>query len=167
MDKKDHDRDLGLIRELTTLFRDQDLSEMEFRRSYPDESHLRVRIVRNTGAHPVPDSAPAVSHVETRTVSRSGAASITGEPVESDESHEQHPGLITSPMVGTAYLQAEPGAPPFVSAGDEVQQGQTLLIIEAMKTMNFIPSPKSGRVSRVFVENASPVEFGAPLMIIE
>ncbi len=167
MDKKDHDRDLGLIRELTTLFRDQDLSEMEFRRSYPDKSHLKVRFVRNTGADPVPDSAPAVSHVETRTVSGSVTASTTGEPGESGESHEQHPGLITSPMVGTAYLQAEPGAPPFVSAGDEVQQGQTLLIIEAMKTMNFIPSPKSGRVSRVFVENASPVEFGAPLMIVE
>lgn len=167
MDKKDHDRDLGLIRELTALFRDQDLSEIELQRSYPDESHLKVRIARNTGAHPVPDTAPAVSHVETRTDSGPGAASITGKPGESDESHEQHPGLITSPMVGTAYLQAEPGAPPFVSAGDEVQQGQTLLIIEAMKTMNFIPSPKSGRVSRVFVENASPVEFGAPLMIIE
>ncbi|MCY3875492.1 MAG: acetyl-CoA carboxylase, biotin carboxyl carrier protein [Rhodobacteraceae bacterium] len=167
MDKKDHDRDLGLIRELATLFRDQDLSEMEYRRSYPDESHLKVRFVRNAGANPVPDSAPVVSHVEARTVSGSDSASITGEPGESDESHEQHPGLITSPMVGTAYLQAEPGAPPFVSAGDEVQQGQTLLIIEAMKTMNFIPSPKSGRVGRVFVENASPVEFGAPLMIIE
>ncbi len=167
MDKKDRDRDLGLIRELTTLFRDQDLSEMEFRRSYPDESRLKVRIVRNTGVHPVPGSAPAVSHVESRTVSAPGAASITGEPDEAGESHEQHPGLITSPMVGTAYLQAEPGAPPFVSAGDEVQQGQTLLIIEAMKTMNFIPSPKFGRVSRVFVDNASPVEFGAPLMIIE
>ncbi len=167
MDKKDHDRDLGLIRELTTLFRDQDLSEMEFRRTYSDESRLKVRIARNTDVHPVPVSAPADSHAETRTASGSGAASITDEPVESEKSHELHPGLISSPMVGTAYLQAEPGAPPFVSAGDEVQQGQTLLIIEAMKTMNFIPSPKSGKVSRVFVENASPVEFGAPLMIIE
>ncbi len=167
MDKKNHDHDLRLIKELTTLFRDQDLSEMEFRRSYSDESRLRVRIVRNTGTQPASESASSVSHFDTRTVSGPGAAEGTGEPREYEEVHEKHPGLITSPMVGTAYLQAEPGAPPFVSAGDDVQQGQTLLIIEAMKTMNFIPSPRSGKVARVFVDDASPVEFGAPLMIIE
>ena len=167
MDKKSHDNDLRLIKELTTLFHDQNLSEMEFRRSYPDESRLRIRFTRNTVAHPVPDPASSTSRNDTRTVADADAVASTGEPRESEEVHEQHPGLITSPMVGTAYLQAEPGVPPFVSAGDEVQQGQTLLIIEAMKTMNFIPSPRSGKVSHIFVDDASPVEFGAPLMIIE
>jgi acetyl-CoA carboxylase biotin carboxyl carrier protein len=78
-----------------------------------------------------------------------------------------HPGAVTSPMVGTAYLSAEPTAPPFVSEGDEVREGQTLLIIEAMKVMNAIRAPRSGRVTRVLVQNAAPVEYGEPLMIIE
>ena len=70
-------------------------------------------------------------------------------------------------MVGTCYLQAEPGTPPFVNQGDKVSEGQTILIIEAMKTMNQIPAPRSGTVKRILVEDGSPVEFGAPLMIIE
>ncbi|MEL6678308.1 MAG: acetyl-CoA carboxylase biotin carboxyl carrier protein subunit, partial [Pseudomonadota bacterium] len=74
---------------------------------------------------------------------------------------------VTSPMVGTVYLQAEPGTPPFVSVGTQVSEGQTLLIIEAMKTMNQIPSPRAGTVKRILIDDASPVEFGAPLMIIE
>ncbi|MBE3637841.1 acetyl-CoA carboxylase biotin carboxyl carrier protein, partial [Mangrovicoccus algicola] len=78
-----------------------------------------------------------------------------------------HPGAVTSPMVGTVYMQAEPGAPAFVAVGTEVQAGQTVLIIEAMKTMNQIPAPRGGTVKRILVENGSPVEFGAPLLIIE
>ena len=78
-----------------------------------------------------------------------------------------HPGAVTSPMVGTVYLQAEPGSPPFVKVGDAVSEGDTLLIIEAMKTMNQIPAPRAGTVKRILVEDSAPVEFGAPLMIIE
>jgi acetyl-CoA carboxylase biotin carboxyl carrier protein len=78
-----------------------------------------------------------------------------------------HPGAVTSPMVGTVYLAAEPGAEPFVSIGDEVKEGQTVLIVEAMKTMNHIPAPRAGTVKRILVEDGSPVEFGAPLLIIE
>ena len=79
----------------------------------------------------------------------------------------RHPGAVASPMVGTVYLQAEPGSPAFVKVGDAVTEGQTLLIIEAMKTMNQIPSPRAGTVKRILVEDGSPVEFGAPMMIIE
>ena len=78
-----------------------------------------------------------------------------------------HPGAVTSPMVGTVYMQAEPGAPPFISVGASISEGDTLLIVEAMKTMNQIPAPKSGIVKRILVEDGAAVEFGAPLAIIE
>ena len=84
-----------------------------------------------------------------------------------NEDPASHPGAVTSPMVGTAYLQAEPGSPAFVTPGAQVKEGDTVLIIEAMKTMNQIPAPRSGTVKRILVEDGSPVEFGAPLMIIE
>jgi acetyl-CoA carboxylase biotin carboxyl carrier protein len=76
-------------------------------------------------------------------------------------------GTITSPMVGTAYLSGEPGAPPFVSTGETVKEGQTLLIIEAMKVMNAIRAPRAGRIGRIFIENAAPVEYGEPLLVLE
>ncbi len=78
-----------------------------------------------------------------------------------------HPGAVTSPMVGTVYLSAEPGADPFVKLGEAVAEGQTLLIVEAMKTMNQIPSPRTGTVKRILIEDGSPVEYGAPLMIVD
>jgi acetyl-CoA carboxylase biotin carboxyl carrier protein len=93
-----------------------------------------------------------------------GAAPATASPA-GDPSDD--PGVVPSPMVGTAYLQAEPDSPPFVKIGDVVSEGQTILIIEAMKTMNQIPAPRPGRVKRILVEDGSPVEFGAPLIILE
>jgi acetyl-CoA carboxylase biotin carboxyl carrier protein len=78
-----------------------------------------------------------------------------------------HPGLVTSPMVGTAYRSPEPGARPYVDVGDAVSEGQTLLIVEAMKTMNQISAPRAGRVTRIMVEDGQPVEFGEPLLIVE
>ena len=78
-----------------------------------------------------------------------------------------HPGTVTSPMVGTAYLLPEPGAAPFVKVGDQVKEGQTLLIIEAMKVMNSIRAPKAGRITQIFASNAAPVEYGEPLLVIE
>ncbi|MEX0589556.1 MAG: biotin/lipoyl-containing protein [Xanthobacteraceae bacterium] len=79
----------------------------------------------------------------------------------------RHPGLVTSPMVGTAYLAPEPGAKPFIEEGSEVTAGQTLVIVEAMKTMNAIPAPRAGKVTRIMVEDGQPVEFGEPLLILE
>ena len=79
----------------------------------------------------------------------------------------QHPGAVTSPMVGTVYLQPEPGSEPFIRVGAQVTEGQTLLIIEAMKTMNQIPAPRAGTISRILVADGTPVEYGAPLVIIE
>jgi acetyl-CoA carboxylase biotin carboxyl carrier protein len=90
-------------------------------------------------------------------------AELAGSPTDVSK----HPGCVPSPMVGTAYLGAEPGAPPFVEVGARVSQGQTLLIIEAMKTMNHIPAPKAGTVTAILVANGQPVEFGEPLVVIE
>jgi acetyl-CoA carboxylase biotin carboxyl carrier protein len=90
----------------------------------------------------------------------SAADQNTNDPVS-------HPGAVTSPMVGTVYMQAEPGATPFISVGSTVSEGETLLIVEAMKTMNQIPSPKSGIVKRIFVEDGAAVEFGSPLVVVE
>ena len=86
---------------------------------------------------------------------------------QKDEDPAQNPDAVTSPMVGTVYLQPEPGAPSFVAVGDTVSEGQTIMIIEAMKTMNQIPSPRAGKVKRILVDDGAPVEFGAPLVILE
>ncbi|NHX27894.1 acetyl-CoA carboxylase, biotin carboxyl carrier protein, partial [Escherichia coli] len=105
-------------------------------------------------------AAPAAAPVAAAPVAPAAEAAPSGDPA-------QHPGAVTSPMVGTAYLQPEPGAKSFVAVGDTVSEGQTVLIIEAMKTMNQIPSPRAGTVKRILVEDGTPVEYGAPLMIIE
>jgi acetyl-CoA carboxylase biotin carboxyl carrier protein len=94
-------------------------------------------------------------------------AAPAGAAAAAVEDPAQHPGAVTSPMVGTCYLAAEPGATPFISVGATVTEGQTVLIIEAMKTMNHIPAPRAGTVKRILVEDGTPVEYGAPLMIIE
>ena len=93
----------------------------------------------------------------------------TPQPAPAAEADDpaNHPGAVASPMVGTAYLQPEPGSDPFVKVGDEVVEGQTLLIVEAMKTMNHIPAPRAGTVRQILVQNGAPVEYGAPLMIVE
>jgi acetyl-CoA carboxylase biotin carboxyl carrier protein len=143
----DHD----LIRDLARLLEETGLSEIEFERE-----GLRVRVARQapTGAAPV--HAPTVAVAAE--VHSSDAASL--DPAK-------HPGVVTSPMVGTAYLSPEPGARPFVEVGSQVRVGDTLLIIEAMKTMNQIPTPRAGTVIQVLIEDGQPVEFGEPLMIIE
>ncbi|WP_306005132.1 acetyl-CoA carboxylase biotin carboxyl carrier protein, partial [Aquicoccus porphyridii] len=94
-------------------------------------------------------------------------APAPAEPAPATEDLASHPGAVTSPMVGTIYLQAEPGSPPFVSIGAQVAEGDTLLIVEAMKTMNHIPAPKSGTVKRILVDDGDAVEYGSILMIIE
>lgn len=145
-DAIDHD----LIRELAKLLDETGLTEIEI-----EHEGLRVRVGRGAAAAAV---APAPAPVPQATAAPPAAA-------PSDTA--KHPGLVTSPMVGTAYLGPEPGAMPFVDVGSKVLVGDTLLIIEAMKTMNQIPAPRSGTVTRILVEDAQPVEFGEPLVIIE
>ncbi len=146
--------DQELIRELAQLLTETGLTEIEI-----DREGMRVRVARQLG--PALAAAPATAG------SPSTAAPAQPEPDAGEADPAQHPGCVRSPMVGVAYLAPEPGAAPFVGVGSRVSQGQTLLIIEAMKTMNHIPAPKAGVVTRILVGNSQPVEFGEPLVIIE
>jgi len=140
-----------LIRSLADLLNETGLSEIEI-----EENNLRVRVARTLTmpTHLVPPSYPAPA---TAGVNSTNALSNL----------ENHPGVVNSPMVGTAYRAPEPGAPFFVDIGSVVREGETLLIVEAMKTMNQIAAPRAGTVKRILVENGQPVEYGEPLMIIE
>ena len=144
--------DKDLIRELSALLEETGLSEIEI-----EQSGLRVRVARGG---PV-IAAPAAVMPAGPVIAPAGITSAAApDPA-------QHPGVVVSPMVGTAYLSPEPGARPFVEVGSAVRAGQTLLIIEAMKTMNQIPAPRAGTVIQILIEDGRPVEFGEPLMIIE
>ncbi|MEL6610194.1 MAG: biotin/lipoyl-containing protein, partial [Pseudomonadota bacterium] len=112
-----------------------------------------------------PAAAPAPAPAAAAAQTASPGAAPAAAPAADDPAN--HPGAVTSPMVGTVYMQAEPGAAAFVATGTQVKEGDTILIIEAMKTMNSIPAPASGTVKRILVEDGAPVEFGQPLMIIE
>jgi acetyl-CoA carboxylase biotin carboxyl carrier protein len=143
--------DQDLIRELARLLDETGLTEIEIERE-----GLRVRVGRAAAIVAAPAPAAQVAPPP-------GAAAVASAPTDLTK----HPGVVTSPMVGTAYVGAEPGAPPFVEIGSKVLAGDTLLIIEAMKTMNQIPAPRSGTVTEILVEDGQPVEFGEPLIIIE
>lgn len=167
MTKKDQDADVSFIQALAEVLRESDLTELQVKRDYGDDKTLNVRVSRQSvmaapvAAAPVAVAAPvAAAPAPAAPEAAAPAAAAVDDP-------SQHPGAVTSPMVGTAYLRPEPGADPFVSVGDSVSAGQTILIVEAMKTMNQIPAPASGKVVRIMVEDASPVEFGSPLIIIE
>ncbi|MEL7212348.1 MAG: acetyl-CoA carboxylase biotin carboxyl carrier protein [Pseudomonadota bacterium] len=163
---KSHDGDVEFIQALAELLRANDLTELEVRREYGEDNSLDVRVARTqqvvqTVTAPAPAAAaPAASAPAAAATPATPAAPAGDDPAS-------HPGAVTSPMVGTVYMQPEPGAPSFISTGQQVSEGETLLIIEAMKTMNQIPAPKSGTVTRILVEDGAPVEFGAPLVIIE
>ncbi len=141
-----------IIRELAELLEETGLSEIEI-----EQKDLRVRVCKAQA------TVAAVAPVQQQVAAPPVAAPIATPPAGGKSSD----GVLTSPMVGTAYRAPEPGAALFVDVGTKVTQGQTLLIVEAMKTMNQIPSPRAGTVKRILVEDGSPVEFGAPLMIIE
>ena len=165
MTKKNHDSDVAFIQALAELLRANDLTELEVMREYDSNDSLNVRVSR---AQQVVTQVAAAPAVAAPAAGPAAAAPTAEAPAAAPgEDPASHPGAVTSPMVGTVYLQAEPGAPSFVSVGTQVKEGDTLLIIEAMKTMNHIPAPKSGTVKRILVEDSSAVEFGAPLMIIE
>lgn len=147
------DVDADMIRRLAGLIDETGLTEIEW-----DDGRRRIRVARNGAASSV--VLPAT-----------GAAPPSAEPAPAPppapEADASHPGAVTSPMVGTAYLAPEPGAPAFVRTGDQVNKGDTLLIIEAMKVMNQIPAPRSGTVKQILVTNGAPVEYGELLMIVE
>jgi acetyl-CoA carboxylase biotin carboxyl carrier protein len=150
--------DSALIRELALLLDETSLTEIEIERA-----GLRVRVARNISiAASMPASLPAVSGLHP---AAAGTANPAPDAPVTD--FADHPGAVPSPMVGTAYWAPEPGAKPFIEVGSKVSTGQTLLIIEAMKTMNQIPSPRAGTVTQILVEDGQPVEFGEPLVIIE
>ena len=165
---KTHDSDIAFIRQLAELLRETDLSEIEVDREYGEDDQLKVRVSRQSAAAPVIHqvTAAAPAH-EPAPIAAAPAPAPAAAAEAAPEDPALHPGAVSSPMVGTVYLQAEPGSPAFVKVGDSVDEGQTLLIIEAMKTMNQIPAPRAGVVKRILVDDGSPVEFGAPLMIIE
>lgn len=147
-----------MIRELAELLNETGLSEIEI-----EKSGLRIRVARQltvTGF----SAPPAMAHMPAAAVAQAApAASAAGGDIDP----AKHPGAVKSPMVGTAYRAPEPGAAPFIEIGKRITEGDTLLIIEAMKTMNQIPAPKSGTVAAILFENGQPVEFGEPLVIIE
>ncbi|RXG88400.1 MULTISPECIES: acetyl-CoA carboxylase biotin carboxyl carrier protein [Bradyrhizobium] len=148
--------DSALVRELALLLDETSLTEIEIERA-----GLRLRVARNVSVAatmPMPvAAAPAALP----------AAAAAVAPATAAADLSKHPGAVTSPMVGTAYWAPEPGAKPFIDVGTKVSVGQTLLIIEAMKTMNQIPSPRAGTVTQILVEDGQPVEYGEPLVIIE
>ena len=144
----DHD----VIRDLAKLLDETGLTEIEYERD-----GVSIRVARHAGV-----AAPW-----TRAAELPLAAPATAAQIAISADPRQHPGLVVSPMVGTAYLGAAPGARPFVEVGSTVKAGETLIIIEAMKTMNQIPAPRSGTVIQILVEDGQPVEYGEPLMIIE
>ncbi|MEM8870225.1 MAG: acetyl-CoA carboxylase biotin carboxyl carrier protein [Pseudomonadota bacterium] len=168
MSKDNHKSDVDFIASLAALLREHDLSEIEVRREYAEDNALDVRVARAAAAPALAAHAgPAPAVVASAAPAPVPATPAPAAAAATSEDPAQDPGAVTSPMVGTAYLQAEPGAPAFVSVGDKVTEGQTVLIIEAMKTMNQIPAPRAGTVKRILVEDGAPVEFGAPLLILE
>jgi acetyl-CoA carboxylase biotin carboxyl carrier protein len=153
MPKQRQEIDQELVRELARLLDETGLTEIEI-----EQSGLRVRVARQVGGTIAAVAAPALPAIGASIVAPLPAGAV--EPAK-------HPGTVASPMVGTAYMSPEPGAKPFVEIGSTVRAGETLLIIEAMKTMNQIPAPRAGTVIQILVEDGTPVEFGEPLMIIE
>ncbi|MEL6958677.1 MAG: acetyl-CoA carboxylase biotin carboxyl carrier protein [Pseudomonadota bacterium] len=167
MSKKDvHSSDVSFIQALAELLRENDLTELQVKREYAENDSLNVRVSRQT-AQTVTMQAPVAAASPAPAPAATPSPAPAASEAPSAEDPANLPGAVTSPMVGTVYLAPEPGAAAFAKAGDSVKEGDTLLIIEAMKTMNHIPAPKSGTVKRVLVEDGAPVEFGAPLMIVE
>ena len=165
MSKQTSEADVAFISALAELLNKNDLTELSVKREYGEDDSLEVRVVKQ--ANVVTVAAPAPVYAAAPAAHAPAAAPAAAAPAAAPEDPAQHPGAVTSPMVGTCYLSAEPGAAPFVTVGAAVAEGQTVLIIEAMKTINHIPAPRAGTVKRILVSDGHPVEYGAPLLIIE
>jgi acetyl-CoA carboxylase biotin carboxyl carrier protein len=161
--KTSHDTDVSFIQALAELLRENDLTELQVKREYGENDALNVRVSRQPPEQVVTQMATAPAAA----APTAAAAPAAAPAPEASADPASLPGAVTSPMVGTVYMSPEPDVAAFVKVGDTVSEGDTLLIIEAMKTMNHIPAPKSGTVKRIVVSDGSPVEFGAPLMIVE
>jgi len=161
MSKHSPDADVAFISALAELLNKNDLTELSVKREYGEDDSLEVRVVKQANIITTAVAAPMAAAPVAQ------AAPVAAAAPAAVEDPAQHPGAVTSPMVGTAYLAAEPGSTPFVTIGATVAEGQTILIIEAMKTMNHIPAPRAGVVKRILVSDGTPVEYGAPLAIIE
>lgn len=144
--------DADYIRGLARLLEETGLGEISVRRTHPDGGRIAVRVAREGAAVSAPPAA-------TPAPAPAAAAPVPDDSVPA--------GAVTAPMVGTAYLAPEPGAEPFIRVGTAVEEGQTLLILEAMKTMNPIPAPRAGVVRSIFVEDSEAVEYGAPLVLLD
>jgi acetyl-CoA carboxylase biotin carboxyl carrier protein len=149
--------DTRLVRKLADILRDTELTEIEV-----EQGELKIRVARE-----ITVAAPAAAQIAVTAPAPAPAPAVVGVPTTAAPEAPRAGDLVKSPMVGTVYLQPQPGADPFVRPGDRVRQGQTLLIVEAMKTMNPIPAPRDGVLVEVLVQDGQPVEFGEPLVVIE
>ena len=144
-----------VVRQLASILDETALTEIEY-----ESGGLRIRVAR--GTREVYAQAPVLAGAAAAPAAVAAVAAV-----EAPKDPAQHPGAVKAPMVGVAYLQAEPGAPSFIKLGDNVNEGQTLVLIEAMKTFNPVKAPRSGKITAILVDNGSPVEYGEPLVIIE
>ncbi len=154
--KKGMHVDIELVRQLAAVLDDTNLTEIEV-----EDGDRKVRVARKVSAAPVSYAAPAPMPAP---MASAAPVSMPSDPASITPAHEN---AVKSPMVGTAYLSAEPGAKPFISVGDQVKAGDTLLIVEAMKVMNPIAAPHGGTVKAILVDNGQPVEFDQPLVVVE
>ena len=160
-----HAEDTAFIQALAELLNRNELTELKVEREYGEDDRLTVELSKQ-GRQVMVQSAPVYAPQPARAPAAPPAAPAAAVPAPASDP-ANHPGAVPSPMVGTAYLSPEPGAAPFVTVGQQVAEGDTLMIVEAMKTMNHIPAPRAGTVRRVLVEDGTPVEFGTTLMIVE
>ncbi len=162
MTKNSRDADVAFIQALAAVLDENDMTEIQVKRIYANNDSMNVRVSRQVNM-----VAAAAAPVAVAAAAPVAASTAPVEAPTASADPASLPGAVTSPMVGTAYLQPEPSAPAFVSVGAQVSEGDTIMIIEAMKTMNHIPAPQSGTVKRILVADGDAIEFGAPLMIIE
>ncbi|QFU09222.1 Biotin carboxyl carrier protein of acetyl-CoA carboxylase [Rhodobacteraceae bacterium THAF1] len=159
MSDSKHQDDVAFIQALAELLRENDLTELRVKREYAEDDSLDVRVSRGG-----PAPAPMMQAYAPQPAAPQPATAAEAPAAPADPASD--PGAVPSPMVGTVYLAGEPGAAPFVQVGDKVEEGATLLIVEAMKTMNHIPAPRSGTVKDILVPDGAPVEYGTPLVIL-
>ena len=161
MTKNTRDADVAFIQALAEVLRENDLTEVQVKREYAEDDSMNVRVSRMQPQQVVTQMAAAAPVAAAPAAAAPAAAPAASADPASD------PSAVSSPMVGTVYMAAEPGAAPFVSVGATVAEGDTILIVEAMKTMNHIPAPRAGKITRILVEDGAAVEFGSPLVILE
>ena len=164
MTEKNHDSDVAFIQALAELLNKNDLAELSVKREYGDNDSLNVRVSKYAAPAQVSYAAPAAAAPAAPAASTPAAATAAQAAASGDPAN--HPGAVSSPMVGTVYLSPEPGADPFIAIGTQVKEGQTVLIIEAMKTMNEIRAPRAGVVSAILAKDSATVTAGDPLFAL-